>query len=326
MILDQTTTILFRKTPRDIGRPYRQRINSFEELQKFVSLQNGLSDVFVGLYDYQKIIDKLWFDIDAPSLEEALESAKKLFQKLKEKGLEFHVIFSGAKGFHFYILIDDYRPPNTETGRLLLRQAFEQLTEGIDNIDRHVKGDINRLVRVPGSLHPKTGKYCTFLPDNFINWTAREIAEYSSRFHTSEPKPRYELNKIIDFNKVYRNTKVHEYKFEAQSHHISENIIEMLKPLIRPCVLQILQNDREPPHDIRTTFVAELHWLGYGHKDIKEICSKLNWIDYDPNVTGYHIKKIIEKNLFPTSTGKIHQLIDCNCQHDDWWYNTGGKN
>jgi len=199
-------------------------------------------------------------------------------------------------------------------------QAFQQLTEGIEHLDQQIRGDINRLVRVPGSIHPKTGKYCTYLPDDFINWSAQEVAQFSSKFFIGGSKPRYKLNEIVDFNLMYRATGMHEYIFQAQSHSIPEDVLTMLKSLIRPCIVSILEQDREPPYSIRTTFVAELGWLGYKEDKIVDICKKLNWSDFDEKVTRYHTKQILKKKLFPMSTKRLHELIDCNCNWTNWWY------
>jgi len=137
------------------------------------------------------------------ALSTALEEAALLMDVLVEElGLNkecIRVAFSGSKGIHVYVMCPQVRRLLDQDVRRLLAQyvtsqilrtprlppqeplsnpcdlapygicrriiyAEAGLPAGADHIDVQVIVDLHRLVRVPGSLNPKSGLACTLLP------------------------------------------------------------------------------------------------------------------------------------------------------------------
>ena len=274
MNTEDIINFLFPIFPREVGR-YRKKVSSYVEMKKMIDRMNGLTDVYVSLYDLGFTVDKLWFEIDAPSIEKALDSAKKVRNRLEDLGYPYIVVFSGHRGFHFYIPVKFWKPPNRETGDVVIKDIVKSIIKGIKYVDR-----INnhaQLVRVPGTIHPKTKAYCKVV--SLSNWSIDYVK--SSEIDCNITLERIDLMKIYDVAYV---SMTYDYDYKAPDFGravVPGNVKKFLQNLIRPCVYEVIIGDPEPPHDIRTDFVAELMWLGYSENDIVEIISQLGWVDYN---------------------------------------------
>jgi hypothetical protein len=104
----------------------------------------------------------LVLDIDRPDLADALADARKLvgalYQRYPALVGEVLVYFSGSKGFH--VVVDLAHEPPPAAGFNRTARAFaEALAEAAGvSIDTGVY-DVNRIVRLPNTRHPKTGRF-----------------------------------------------------------------------------------------------------------------------------------------------------------------------
>ena len=187
--------LLFSRFPREIGK-YRKIANNWDDFMNYVTKANGKDDVYVYALDF--VIDKIFIEIDAPSIEKAFDEAKELVKRLLDYDIPFIPAFSGRRGFHFYILIKPWQPPNIETAKAVLYDFSLQMTDGMKYADHHCFGDVRRLVRVPCTLHPKTNLYCSFLPLDFVNWNVSEIIKWSRELKDIE----YNINKLPDIRQL----------------------------------------------------------------------------------------------------------------------------
>jgi hypothetical protein len=197
----------------------------------------------------------------------------------------------------------------------------EIVTENIKYVDRHSFGNLRMLVRIPGTLHPKTKKYCTYVDLDNIR-TANDILEWCLEHHVVNfgIKKLPDVRELIDIDYVPTRSDLEYEPKQWGSHKIPSNVFYFLKNLIRPCVVNILMIDKEPPHEVRTDLVTELMWLGYSENDVFEIIRKLNWVDFNEKITRYHIHKIFEKKLYPPSCKKLANYVYCtNCGWFYWW-------
>lgn len=169
-------------------------------------------------YPYEKnvILDKIFFDFDldyTPRAKEELEnratlsSKRDFILKLLEHGRlkdpireakktarfiidlyggEPLLVFSGSKGCHLYIY---FNPLELEHPKETLQKITYQLErEGLFKINRDEEnpglldrapiGDLARLSRVPGSVHPGTGLYCHPFK---LDYSYQEIIENSQK-------------------------------------------------------------------------------------------------------------------------------------------------
>lgn len=305
---------LFNRFPREFGRG-RTTVNSYDELVRRIELHNGLRDVFVSLYDTNFVIDKIFFDIDSKNLNRAFFDTRILIGRIEKCGYPYIPVFSGRKGFHIYIPIMPWKAPNLETAKTILRDIQEKLAGDIESADKHVFGDIRRLVRYPNTLNGNN--YCVPLPHDFVYWDVEKIVEYSKTRHDIEYEfdvlPSIEAMTDLDLRDYDTNR-----SFKTIFRYDLPGRFRLASRLLRPCVAQLLAVDRDPPHEIRMDLVAELMWLGWSEEKILEVIRDLNWIDFDPNITMYQIKQIFRKRYLPLSCKRIRYFTKCmDC---GWWY------
>jgi len=304
---------LFNKFPREVSLK-REIVNDMNQFSKYIQLNNGINGVFTSLYDLRLNIDKVFFDIDNHDLNKAKEDTIKLIGRLNEYELPYIVIFSGKKGFHVYIPTNSWQSPNLETAKYVLKTIQSSLANGIESVDKHVIGDARRLVRVPNTLNKNN--YCVPLPESFVDWSVSKIIDYAKTTHdiNYDVKP-IDVRQIVDFDFDYIQ---YNLDIDLPKQWELPSKFKLIIPLIRPCLAQKLIEDRDPPHMVRVALVCELMWLGFNQEQIFHIIRELNWADFDPKITRYHIRHIFEHKYLPPSCQKLREYTHCkNC---GWFY------
>ena len=151
--------ILVPSFPRQLSFPQRKFVKTKEEFQQLISFHNGNKNIFYSLYNVDEDgtfsnakIDKVFFDLDG---EQAFADLTKLKDYCLKQDYKFLMLYSGKKGFHFYIFCQP------ATNRFLLRNAHLWFNKhcGVSN-DVHIIGDIARVSRVPNTFHITGQKYC----------------------------------------------------------------------------------------------------------------------------------------------------------------------
>ena len=169
----------------------KRRIRDHETLMKAIG-KNFPSDLYVStaswlnpvelprLQDteasYPILIDHLIvFDIDVTPLSlKNLEKAKNIAKGLhsfviENESVEFvHATFSGSKGFHLIYKDTDrekFGIPDPKRREETVRQERKDLLlrvleQGFE-VDERITADTRRIIRLPGSIHGKTGFQCT---------------------------------------------------------------------------------------------------------------------------------------------------------------------
>ena len=333
--------IIFGRFPRVLGlksksKFRRIKINSFEELVSYIYKYNSIADLYSSIYDLFYGIDKIVFDLDSPNIQDAYVDTCLLVDKLKSDKIPYLIVFSGQKGFHVYALFKYWRPPNKDTAIVANRALYHYFLSEVNlkTVDVKLIGDVSRVIRIPNTKHTKTGRYAIPLPPSMCDeLTVSDIISMSR-----DPKPIIiahgvlrDPREYIDLSSMYAREYATAEKLDLAGHSIPKTkreVIEMLKPIIRPCILYIVSRDPEPPHDIRTYFVEELVWLGYSVDEIVDIIRRLNWIDLNERITRYHVNKIYEKivkegRLFPPTCKTLRDKGYClrdKCPTGEWYY------
>jgi hypothetical protein len=304
---------LFDKFPREVDLK-RKIVYNLSHFLNYIQLNNGIKGVYTSLYDLNLHIDKIFFDIDNQDLQKAKEDTILLIKRLNEYKLPYIVLFSGKKGFHVYIPTKSWQAPNLETARYVLKRIQYTLSNGIKSVDRHVIGDVRRLVRIPNTLNKNN--YCVPLPDTFIYWSISKIIDYAKSPHdiNYEIKP-VDVRQLVDFDFDYIQYNI---DIDLPKQWNLPSSFKLVIPLIRPCLAQKLIEDRDPPHMVRLALVCELMWLGFSQEQIYHIIRELNWSDFNPKITRYHIKHIFEHKYLPPSCEKLKQYT--NCKNCNWFY------
>ena len=185
----------------------KRRIRNHETLLKAIG-KNIPSDLYVStsswlnpinlprLRDtespYPILIDHLIvFDIDvAPLSLKNLEKAKNVAKGLhayvmENESVEFvHATFSGSKGFHLIYKDTDrtkFGIPDPkereETVRNERRELLSRVLKQGFEVDERITADTRRIIRLPGSIHGKTGFQCTSIDTNQFELELAQLLE-----------------------------------------------------------------------------------------------------------------------------------------------------
>jgi len=308
---------LFKRMPRCVGL-YGDIVNTWEELLRYVSVHNGVEDVYVCLYDTSLTIDKIFFDIDSFSLDRAFDAVKKLISRLDDYDLPYIPVFSGKKGFHVYIPIKPWKPPNIETAKAVLRDIQESLAGDIKEADRHVFGDVRRKVRFPNTLN--STNYATPLPPDFTSWSLSQVIDWAKTPKNVEYDVKLvDIETLTDIDVTHYNNYYSSRQAPTSTYNAPISVQSVLR-LLRPCVAEVLLKDREPPHMVRVDMVAELMWLGFTEEQIVEFIKMLGWVDFDEKTTRYQVHHIFSRKYRPLSCSKLKDFVRCTkCGWFYWW-------
>ncbi len=171
-------------------RKSKRRVSSIETFRKSIS-QDNPSDIYFSTSSWLNPIDLprlsdetrpqpillnhlIAFDIDfAPLSLENLEQARITTLKLQnwiEKNYDYELIsisFSGSKGFHlFYHDLDRslFSIENPRERENAVKSARSKLLQDVllagFKVDPRITADTRRIIRLPGSIHGKTGLLC----------------------------------------------------------------------------------------------------------------------------------------------------------------------
>jgi hypothetical protein len=313
---------LFSRFPRDVDYP-RKVVSSHAELRRFVELTNGLRPVYVALYDSSFTIDKAFFDFDSElDLASAFEDVKAFIKRLEEHGYPYIPLFSGRKGFHVYVLMKPWAPPNLETAKAVLRDIQQNLAGDLVTCDRQVFGDVKRLVRYPNTLNKTC--YCVPLPRDFVGWSLHQIIDYAKSPHEVE----YDVSCLPGVEAFVDD--VHEYNSSSARLSPLHGAVDMppslqlVKPLLRPCVFEAITTDPDPPHALRVALVSELMFYGWSKESILELIRRLRWSDYDSKKTKYQVEQIMRRGYLPPSCYRLKPLVKCTECGWVYFYNHRG--
>ncbi len=189
----------------------KRRVRNHETLMKAIG-KNFPSDLYVSTsswldpidlprlrdteVSYPVLIDHLIvFDIDvAPLSLKNLEKAKNIAKGvhsfvMENESVEFiHATFSGSKGFHLIYKDKDrekFGIPDPkhreETVRQERKDLLSRVLEQGFEVDERITADTRRIIRLPGSIHGKTGFQCTSIDTNQFDIPMAQLLEQISR-------------------------------------------------------------------------------------------------------------------------------------------------
>ena len=229
----------------------KRRIRNHETLLKAIG-KNFPSDVYVStsswlnpidlprLRDtessYPILIDHLIvFDIDvAPlslkNLEKAKNVAKGLHDYVMEnESVEFvNATFSGSKGFHLIYKDTDrakFGIPDPkereETVRNERRELLSRVLKQGFEVDERITADTRRIIRLPGSIHGKTGFQCTSIDTNQFDVRLAQLLEKIPRIDDAVIIPK-KAKAIVKKQVKEKSERVvereHSYIMEVSNH------------------------------------------------------------------------------------------------------------
>jgi len=292
------------KYPREVGFPARIRVMNDEEVIKYVSGFNGRRNCYFSVYAYEgeeiiPRIDRIFIDFDIEDkeyvptkdnlepLKECYEEVKKLYNYLLET---FHyeplVIYTGRRGFHVYIELDEIKLRHpSETIKEFVNRIVNQLN--LKFVDMKVIGDVRRLARVPYTIHPKTGLYAYPIT---LDMTVEEILALAKNPPLKIVKPEIsteitELLLDIDFTVKPKEKKEHEEL---------ETLPDDIRPeggyMQLPCIRGIMENKLKPGNrrKVAGKLIAIAYYKDNGSMDGFEVYAE---IFADRQNIGHRLKK-----------------------------------
>jgi DNA primase catalytic subunit len=290
---------------RDFGNPQRWFTNNPDNIYRFIDdcTKNKLP-AFIGVQpkkDKNTIqgIEKLFFDFDySATLESKTEAEKSLQWADMEKEVKSFLnhldelnikplVVKTCKGFHVYVFLDLVY--SLDAQNKLLKEVYKQLQfallEGHDYryIDWHVIGDINRLSRIPLSIHQKTGKECIIV-DNQLKQDKIRSLEFFKLYGLKAVDIKAIIKKIVR-NKNPVDSKLTDYPINTNN-NFSE---------IRPCFKKAMDAG-EMCHDQRLALLLEIYSLG--NQDLGSIVEYFKCFnDYNEEETSKQVQWFLDNEV-----------------------------
>lgn len=276
-------------------------INNETELYDFINKYNQKTTLYYSLYDVEqkingcscsillnnyhscntKNLNKICFDIDNLN---ALSIVKSMHLNLLKSNTKHLILFSGEKGFHVYIFTQNYS--NLKTPKNTLQNAHSYLIQqfniknGID-VDSHIIGDINRLMRIPNTLHINSKLYCIPITTEDLILGKNHIMNKAKEQNFKFIYYGTQLLDIKQFDNGYINHIPPTYSFvDKEKVEISINKQELLNEL-PPC----LQNILVQPY---------IHWSERFH-----VIKYLQHIGYANGEIDFFMKQFLEGKKHP---------------------------
>ena len=229
----------------------KRRIRNHETLMKSIG-KNFPSDLYVSTsswlnpielprlrdteLSYPVLIDHLIvFDIDvAPLSLKNLEKAKNVAKGLhsfviENESVEFvHATFSGSKGFHLIYKDTDRKKfgiPDPKKREEAVRQERKDLLSRVlgqgFEVDERITADTRRIIRLPGSIHGKTGFQCTSIDTTQFDISVTKLLKHIPRIGHAViiPKKAKAIIKVaVKEKREDVIEKEHSYMMEVSNH------------------------------------------------------------------------------------------------------------
>ena len=335
-MIDKTTLFLYSPFEgKDVGNPRRGKIKGVEHFKRFLDANDGINDCFVSLHNLnQTYINKLWLDFDEQEGEHeltALEEAQMMYEYLQSKNVSTIPVASGnpyRQGIHLYILTKPIYINNIMEAKKYITNLTYKLIDNVfgnDNnklkakhIDYPLISDINRVVRIPGTLRPPQNvTWCTYLPQNFTTFNEFDLKKHIRKRH----EYIYDLfNPLIHDSVILNEDLIPPHK--SVNNRIEEEQLvlpievtesaKLLVNIIRPCLYKEMISPN-PKHEVRV--VATIDLLQFFPVDfILELYRGLDWVDFDEDITFKFIEHAKKYKPYSCPTLRKKGIIGvCDC-------------
>ena len=289
----------YRAEPELSRRGQGNLLNSMKEVEEFCKYN---IDVFLNIFsnDQQKskVYDCIFLDIDSPTIREAYDNIMDMFEILRNNGVEhYHVVYSGAKGFHVYIPL---YPIFLKNYGVAVRRWLKDL-----RIDKYVDMQCiepNRLSRVVGTINSKSGERCRYVGDETTMCCMEfDLIVNSEKSFDVEAWEVNDLEKIKQFDQSVHISKSMEKKMHGDS-------VYWEKVSHYPLCMENLMVEA-----IKGTDLGHLERLELGkfllhvfNGDVDKVAKIYKMMsDYKASVTNYQLNYILNRKLKMSGCTKL---------------------
>jgi len=308
---------------RDFGNPKRWFTNNPSDIYPFIEdcTQNKIP-AFISVQpkkdkDTIQGIEKLFFDFDYSAtvqVNDEIEIAKQ--REDMEKEVKFFLnhlnelnikplVVKTYKGYHVYVFLDYIY--SLDKQNKLLKEVYKQLQsvllEGLEYkyVDWHVVGDLNRLSRIPLSIHQKTGQECIIV-DNQLKPDKIRSIDFFKLYGLKEVDVRAIIKKIVRNKKPIGNTAI-DYSVNSNSSFKE----------IRPCFKKAMDAG-EMCHAQRLALLLEAYCAGHEDEDsLTDIFRCFN--DFNEQITIYQVNYFLDNTV---SEGEVRPYKCKTIQAKGW--------
>lgn len=290
--------------PRFVGNPYQYRVEDLDDYNKFVKDNNGVNDCYVAHNATPAGRDTVWLryipmDLDCNTgLEKPHEDIKRIKAWADEHGIHCQQVFSAGKGYHAYLEFKPVLVQDNDVLKGVYRGIQETIIEeaGVETSDPHVVGDTQRILRIPGTRHMRTGLYCNEVSSELVDSGLQKVLDYCDR-------PRKMLKAPLPRMTVKEFVKEHSIKPKKSSRALSGGEAEyfggddeLLKEMLPRMCIHSAMASPNPGHLAR--FEAALTLMKAGHSPefvtrfFIDNGTRHGWGNLDPAVTEYQVYNI----------------------------------
>lgn len=201
------------KFPRDVGFPWRKKVNSRDEYIEEIQKKINTSNVYTSLYSdddiVNSVISEVYIDIDSDIVEKSRKEMVKIVSFLSEEiDCIPRVYFTASKGFAIHI---DFRPLYIENIHAVRSWILGVADELRITVDSTVLGEWRRISRLPYSLNFNSLKKYGVKPRMCVpvdpSWSMSKIFSESRKCKMDiqvEINPSDEFRRMIDeYQKEY---------------------------------------------------------------------------------------------------------------------------
>lgn len=260
---------LFNKFPREIAFPKRFIIHNSIDFYHHINNGNSIKNVYSSLYEcdeqgkYQHSeIDKIFFDFDS---DKSYDDICLLHNKLSEENIKHLMVFSGG-GFHLYIFTQNGK--GLKNNKIALTNVHDYYCKMLNlDLDKHIRGDISRITRVPNTFNTKRRRYCIPISNDDIKEGFEFIREKAKK---QSFKYIYYGRELLDMKQFDNgstfNNQNTEIDIETLNQIDKDEILKKLPVFIGALLLDGNCNWRE-----RFLIILYLRDLGYTKKEVVEL-------------------------------------------------------
>ena len=284
---------------RDLGNPERwftgnplDMLSFIEECAKnklpaFMSVQPeknktqplGIEKLFFD-FDYCKKSEKLAETETRERKAELKDEVKHFLKQLDDLNIKPLVIRT-RRGYHVHVFFDSIYEINNEVE--FWKQVYKQLQCGLLQdrnyrfVDHTVLGDINRMCRIPLSVHEKSGEECTIVDTKLEQDKTRSV-EYFKLYGLKQEDILSAMDKAREHEKTRK---------QKQIKYVTKNLIFEGSNGIRPCFIKAM-NAGEMCHQQRLALLQEAYSLGFhSPESIIDLFRCFN--DFSESITEYQV-------------------------------------
>jgi hypothetical protein len=303
---------------RDLGNPERWFTSNPHDIFPFIEeCAENNAPAFISVQPEKDKaeplgVEKVFFDFDFCKKSEILAESE-----IQKRRLEVHdevkyflkqlgtlnikpLVVRTRRCYHVHVFFDSVYEINRELE--FWKQVYNQLQLALlqDHdyrfIDYAVVGDINRMCRIPFSIHEKTAEECLVVDTQLENDKVRSV-EYFKLYGFKQKDIMLAMDKAREFRKALNEKRV-KYVARHLTHESSEGI--------RPCFIKAL-NSGEMCHQQRLALLQEAYSLGFhSPESIIDLFRCLN--DFDDSITRYQV------NWFFTNKVEKDDVTPYNCR------------